>query len=681
MEIKSKSNRLIKEKSPYLLQHAYNPVDWFPWSDEAFEKAKREDKPIFLSIGYSTCHWCHVMARESFEDEEVAQLLNKHFVSIKVDREERPDIDIIYMNACQAMTGQGGWPLTIIMSPDKKPFFAGTYFPKESRWGRPGFMDLLLQITKAWKEERENIDSVGNHVIQVLQTQTEGISGELNEETLKEAFNQFVVRFDDIYGGFGDAPKFPTPHNLLFLLRYWHRTGKDKALEMMEKTLDSMIRGGIFDHIGYGFHRYSTDRKWLVPHFEKMLYDNALLAYTLVEAFEATGDSIYKHTARKVFDYVIRDMTSPEGGFYSSEDADSEGVEGKFYVWTPEEIINVLGFEDGKWFCDVFDITSKGNYEGKNIPNLIESGIVENERLSQCREKLFLVREKRIHPHKDDKILTSWNGLMIAALAKGARAFDDEKLSKVSEKAVDFIFAKLTNKEKRLLARYRDGHAAFLGYLDDYAFLVWGLLELYETTFNVTYLKKAQELNKQILELFWDKEKGGLFFNGNDSEELIVRSKEIYDGAIPSGNSVAAFNLIKLSRITGDTELYKKAKQIFTVFAGNISEHPSAYAFFLTALQFALEGSKEIVIAGDLGDYDTKSIIKKVRSYYMPNAIILLNPGGESGKELEKLIPFIKEMKPLDRKATVYVCENYSCQVPITELDYLEKILDRSLSK
>ena len=308
MEIKSKSNRLIKEKSPYLLQHAYNPVDWFPWSDEAFEKAKREDKPIFLSIGYSTCHWCHVMARESFEDEEVAQLLNKHFVSIKVDREERPDIDIIYMNACQAMTGQGGWPLTIIMSPDKKPFFAGTYFPKESRWGRPGFMDLLLQITKAWKEERENIDSVGNHVIQVLQTQTEGISGELNEETLKEAFNQFVVRFDDIYGGFGDAPKFPTPHNLLFLLRYWHRTGKDKALEMMEKTLDSMIRGGIFDHIGYGFHRYSTDRKWLVPHFEKMLYDNALLAYTLVEAFEATGDSIYKHTARKVFDYVIRDM-------------------------------------------------------------------------------------------------------------------------------------------------------------------------------------------------------------------------------------------------------------------------------------------------------------------------------------------------------------------------------------
>lgn len=675
------TNRLIKEKSPYLLQHAYNPVDWYPWGDEAFTRAMTEDKPVLLSIGYSTCHWCHVMARESFEDKEIAGLLNKYFVSIKVDREERPDLDIIYMNACHAMTGQGGWPLTVVMTPDKKPFFAGTYFPKESRWGRLGLMDILQQLVKAWEKDRGHIDSVGNRVTQILQTQSEGTPGKLEESIIKEAFNEFSLHFDDKYGGFGSAPKFPTPHNLLLLLRYWHKTADPKALTMVEKTLGSMDKGGIFDHIGFGFHRYSTDEKWLVPHFEKMLYDNALLAYVFTEAYEATNKALYKDIAGKIFTYILRDMTSLEGGFYSAEDADSEGVEGKFYIWNPEEVTEVLGGKDGQWFCDIFDINSKGSFEGKNIPNLIDSGIVENDRVKLCRERLFSAREKRIHPHKDDKILTSWNGLMIAALAKGARVFKDDNLYRAFEKAVGFIFSKLVNKEGRLLARYRDGHADFLAYLDDYAFLVWGLLELYETTFNARYLKKALELNQDMLDLFWDDERGGLFFNGKDSEELIVRSKEIYDGAIPSGNSVAALNLLKLSRITGDVKLSEKARELFSAFAESVSSHPSAHAFLLTALSFAFEVSKEIVIVGNKDGNDTQAIIDKVRSYYMPNAITILNPGGKQGEELQSLIPFIKEMRLMDNKATAYVCQNYACQAPTTDLSNLGEIFESPLQK
>ncbi len=669
------ANRLINEKSPYLLQHAYNPIDWFPWCQEAFIKAKTEDKPVFLSIGYSTCHWCHVMARESFEDAEVAEILNKDFISIKVDREERPDLDQVYMNACHAMTGEGGWPLTIVTTPDKKPFFAGTYFPKESQWGRPGIMDVLQQLTKAWQDERRSIDSISEQVTQILQTQAKETTGELGKSTVEEAFREFIERFDDQYGGFGSAPKFPTPHNLLFLLRYWHKTRDGTALKFAEKTLDSMIRGGIFDHIGFGFHRYSTDEKWLVPHFEKMLYDNALMAYVLVEAFEATGNKTYKNFAKKVFTYVMRDMTSPAGGFYTAEDADSEGEEGKFYTWAPEEIIEVLGHEEGQWFCDVFDISGKGNFEGKNIPNLIKSGIVENDRINHCRERLFLARENRIHPHKDDKILTSWNGLMIAALAKGARAFKDEELCVASVRAADFIFSNLINEDGRLLARYRDGHTAFLGYLDDYAFLVWGLLELYETTFDVKYLEQALELNKMMLELFWDKDDGGLFFYGKDGEELIVRSKEIYDGAMPSGNSVAALNLLKLSRITGDIRLSERALKLFSAFANIVLQQPSAHAFLLTALLFFLGVSKEIVIVGDIVEMDTQIFIEKVRSKYMPNTVTILHPSTNESKELEELIPFIKEMEKIDDKTTAYICENYACKAPTTDIDHFERTL------
>lgn len=675
------TNKLISEKSPYLLQHAHNPVDWFPWGDEAFEKAKGEEKPIFLSIGYSTCHWCHVMARESFEDDEVAELLNKHFVSIKVDREERPDIDMIYMSACQAMTGQGGWPLTIVMTPDKKPFFAGTYFPKESKWGRPGLVDILKQLIEVWEKDRSHIHTVVNQVTRILQAQAKQLPGKLDESIVDKAFDEFYVNFDEKYGGFGMAPKFPMPHNLLFLIRYWYKTGSSKALQMAERTLESMARGGIFDHIGFGFHRYSTDGRWLVPHFEKMLYDNALLAYVYIEAYEATKKSFYKDITGKIFTYVLRDMTSPEGGFYCAEDADSEGEEGKFYVWSPKEVIEILGGEDGKWFCDIFDITSKGNFEGKSIPNLIDAGIVENDRVKRCREKLFSAREKRIHPHKDDKILTSWNGLMIAAFAKAARVLKDETLCQASEKAVDFIFSNLVNKEGRLLARYRDGHAGFPAYLDDYAFLAWGLIELYESTFKAEYLKKALELTEEMLELFWDEENGGLFFNGKYSEELIIRSKEIYDGAIPSGSSVAALNLIKLSRITGDVKFSDKAWQLFSAFAENVSSHPSAYAFLLTALSLAFDSSNEIVIVGNIDGTDTQAFVDKMRSYYMPSTIMIFNPGGVQGRELESLIPFIKEMRPVNNKATLYVCQNYACKSPTTNMKDLEEIFGQAVQR
>lgn len=671
------SNRLAKEKSPYLLQHAHNPVDWYSWSEEAFDKAKVEDKPIFLSIGYSTCHWCHVMARESFEDEEIAELLNKNYVCIKVDREERPDIDQIYMNACHAMTGQGGWPLTVFMTPDKEPFFAGTYFPKRSRFGHMGLMELLHQLSDLWKNDRKRIRSTGKKVTQVLEDQTLHIQGQLEESSITGAYEDYKRRFDEEYGGFGPSPKFPTPHNLLFLLRYWYYTKDEEALKMVEKTLDCMAQGGIFDHVGFGFHRYSTDRKWLVPHFEKMLYDNALLAYVYTEAYEATGLEKYKKVARKIFTYVLRDMTSGEGGFFSAEDADSEGVEGKYYVWSPEEIKEVLGSQEGEWFCDTYDISLKGNFEGKGIPNLIETTLNEDEvkRADFCIEKLFLARKNRTSPHKDDKILTSWNGLMIAALAKGARAFKEEKFIDTAISAVDFVFSRLRRKDGRLFTRYRDGHAAFLGYLDDYAFLVWGLLELYESTFNIRFLEKAIIINQNMIDLFWDEEQGGFFLSGKDSEKLIVRPKEIYDGAVPSGNSVAALNLLRLANLTGDIKLSEKAEKLFSVFATGVSIHPSAYSFLLIALQYALEPSKEIVITGEFEAADTKALVKIIREYYMPNAVLVFNPIGEEGKRVEELIPFVKDMKPQGQIATVYICENYTCQSPTTDIGHLISIL------
>ncbi|MFX1314023.1 MAG: thioredoxin domain-containing protein, partial [Promethearchaeota archaeon] len=541
--IKNNKNHLLKEKSPYLLQHVNNPVDWYPWGMEAFDKAKREDKPIFLSIGYSTCHWCHVMAHESFENEEIAELMNDIFISIKVDREERPDIDKIYMTICQMMTGSGGWPLTIIMTPEKKPFFAGTYFPKQTRFGRIGLIDLIKRIKELWVNQRNEIINSADQITFSLQNIDQESPGDkFNQEIFRETYQQLSRQFDTIKGGFGNRPKFPTPHNLIFLLRYWKRTGDKKSLEMVEKTLRAMRKGGIYDHIGFGFHRYSTDSIWLVPHFEKMLYDQALIAIAYIEAYQATKNDIYKKTAEEIFSYVLRDMASSEGGFYSAEDADSEGEEGKFYVWPKEELEQILDKNELDLVIRIFNIEQNGNYleetSGKNTGNNIFhlKNIPENEiqdKLEKIRIKLFNTREKRIHPQKDDKILTDWNGLMIAALAKAAIAFQETKYLHAAQNAVNFILSNLQDSNKKLLHRYKDGLSEIQGYLTDYAFFIWGLIELYEASFDIFYLKTALEFHNTQIEDFWDIKIGGFYFTANNSEELLTRQKEIYDGAIP----------------------------------------------------------------------------------------------------------------------------------------------------
>jgi uncharacterized protein len=579
-------NRLINEKSPYLLQHAYNPVDWYPWGEEAFAKAKQEDKPIFLSIGYSTCHWCHVMERESFEDEEVAEVLNKNFISIKVDREERPDIDHIYMEVCQSMTGHGGWPMTIIMTPEQKPFFAGTYFPKNNYRGMEGLMGLLDKVKNAWENNRNGILEYGDELVEAMNEVQKNRVVELDEQVMDKAYSQFQAQFDKVYGGFGSSPKFPKPHNLYFLLKYWKKTKEDLALQMVEKTLDSMYIGGIYDHIGFGFSRYSTDRKWLVPHFEKMLYDNALLTVAYLETYEVTKNKRYADIAEQILTYILRDMTSPEGAFYCAEDADSEGVEGKFYVWSVEEVNEVLGEEDGKRFSAHFDITMEGNFEGKCIPNLIKtSSEKEDEQfISNCREKLFKHRDKRVHPYKDDKILTSWNGLMIAAMAMGGRVLDKKEYTEAAEKAVGFIYNKLVREDGRLLARYREGEAAFSAYVDDYAFLTWGLIELYKATSNSKHIDKAVGLTEDLLEYFWDEKNGGLYIYGSDAEKLIIRPKDIYDGATPSGNSVSVVNLLRIGEITNNNVFKDKAEEILKAFSINIKDVPMAHTFSLIGL-------------------------------------------------------------------------------------------------
>ncbi|MEN3037834.1 MAG: thioredoxin domain-containing protein, partial [Candidatus Kryptonium sp.] len=511
-----KYNRLINEKSPYLLQHAENPVDWYPWCDEAFEKAKVEDKPIFLSIGYSTCHWCHVMEKESFEDEEVAKILNENFVSIKVDREERPDIDSVYMSVCQAMTGHGGWPLTIIMTPDKKPFFAGTYIPKHSRFGRIGLIDLLQRVSHLWKENKEKLLSLADEITTDLkQAFSQSIVNDtIDESVLSLAYDQLKSQFDPEYGGFGKAPKFPIPHNLMFLLRYWRKTGNPKALEMVEQTLNSMYLGGIYDHIGFGFHRYSTDRYWLLPHFEKMLYDQALLLIAYLETYQATQNQKYARICNEISSYVLRNLTNPNGGFFSAEDADSEGEEGKFYLWEFNELKEILNQEEFNFVVGKFNIQIDGNYydevrkskTGKNIFYLTEH--LSNENITKwetIRQKLFKYREQRIHPLKDDKILTDWNGLMICAFARAYSVLRNENYLNIAKNSADFILKNLL-KDGKLLHRFRDGEAKINAYLDDYAFLIWGLIELYEASFETKYLRNAIVLTEKMIQLFWDDE-------------------------------------------------------------------------------------------------------------------------------------------------------------------------------
>ncbi|WP_317259422.1 thioredoxin domain-containing protein [Paenibacillus baimaensis] len=627
------------------------------------------------------------MNHESFEDEEVAALLNKDYISIKVDREERPDVDHLYMSVCQALTGQGGWPLTIIMTPEKKPFFAGTYFPKGRKYGRKGLMDILPQIAGKWDEDSTQISQMGDQIIAETQSRLiANLQGDISEESLEQAFQMYDKMFDPQYGGFGDAPKFPTSHNLSYLLRYYTRTGNERALTMVEKTLDSMYRGGMYDHIGWGFARYSTDERWLVPHFEKMLYDNALLTMTYIEAYQVTGKQQYAEVAEQIIAYVLRDMTDEQGAFYCAEDADSEGEEGKFYVWKPAEIRQLLGEEEGELYCSVYDITDSGNFEGHSIPNLIEwtiedaarlQGIPLNElraRLEASRHKLFEHREKRIHPHKDDKILTSWNGLMIMALAKAAKALNKPEYAEAARRASDFIARELRREDGRLLARYRDGEAAYLGYVDDYAFYVWGLIELYEATFDIELLQLAVELNADMLTLFWDTEQGGLFFYGHDGEQLFTRPKEIYDGAMPSGNSAAALNMAKLARYTYDASLSQKTDEQLQAFAGSVQKYPSGHALFLIALDYVISAPSEIVLAGDPNKPDLQAMKEKLQRRFMPHAIYMLHPSTEQREAARNLIPLLRDKVVLGGRATAYICENFACYAPVTDLDELDEI-------
>ncbi|MEW6188137.1 MAG: thioredoxin domain-containing protein [Thermodesulfobacteriota bacterium] len=683
-------NRLIHEQSPYLLQHAHNPVDWYPWGEEAFEKARVEDKPVFLSIGYATCHWCHVMAHESFEDEEVALKLNQSYIAIKVDREERPDVDQVYMSVCQALTGRGGWPLSVFLTPEKKPFFAGTYFPKTSRMGLSGFMELLTQIAALWQRDRGRILQAATQTTQAIQPHyfSAGENNALGEETLVLARSQLHQSFDPRYGGFGKAPKFPTPHHLTFLLRSYRRSGDLESRTIIEKTLQAMRFGGLFDQIGGGFHRYSVDEKWQVPHFEKMLYDQALLAMAFGEAFQRLKNPFYARVCREIFSYVLRDLTAPEGGFYSAEDADSEGREGLFYLWNYKEIHELLGRESGDLFCRFYHITPDGNFEeGKNIPfqslslekfALTENmGVVELERrLEEARERLFFVRQGRIHPLKDDKILTAWNGLMIAALSKGTQSLGDQKYAQAAEKAARFLLEKMNSREGGLYRRYRQGHVAHPGFLEDYAFLIWGLIELYETVFNVYFLEQAIALNDRLVDLFWDEKEGGCYYTPRNGEELILREKDLYDGALPSGNSVTALNFLRLARITGRTDLEEKAEQILRFSATRVAAQPMAYTQLLCALDFMVGPSKAIVVAGDISDSGTRQMVELIQEPFIPNKVILLKPPLEKeGQEISKLAPFLESIKMINNRPAVYVCSQNTCQTPATELGELEKAL------
>ena len=694
-QTKRAPNRLIQEKSPYLLQHADNPVDWYAWGDEAFEKARNEDKPIFLSIGYSTCHWCHVMEHESFEDEEVARLMNEVFVCIKVDREERPDIDNVYMTVCQMMTGSGGWPLTIIMTPDKKPFFAGTYIPKTARFGRAGMLELIPQIKEQWANRRDELVELSDRVGAALGQASQQEPGEeLDESTLKLAYEQLEQRFDGRHGGFGRAPKFPTPHNLLFLLRYWKRSGDAKALAMVERTLQAMRAGGIHDHVGFGFHRYSTDAEWLVPHFEKMLYDQAMLGMAYTQGYQATGKEEYARTAREIFAYVLRDMTGDDGGFYSAEDADSEGEEGKFYLWTEKQIRETLGKEEADLIIKTFSVEKKGTFvqeasgaaTGENILHLRKSlpdlaaelkmsEVDLQKQLEGTRGKLFARREKRIHPGKDDKILTDWNGLMIAALAEGGRILGEPGYTEEARRAADFIFENMRSSDGRLLHRYRDGHAGITGQVNDYAFLIWGLLELYESTFEVRYLQRALELNAELIEHFWDDKDGGFYFTSESAEKLLIRQKESYDGAVPSGNSVAMLNLLRLGRITAKTEFENKAARIGRAFSETVGQIPSAHTQLLSAVDFAVGPAYEVVIVGNSKAEDTKAMLEALHRPFLPNKVVILRAVEQASPEIDRVAEYAKYQTSTDGKATAYVCVNYNCDLPTTDQGKMLELL------
>ena len=692
------ANRLVHEKSPYLLQHARNPVDWYPWGDEAFAAARERDCPVFLSIGYATCHWCHVMEKESFEDEAVAGLLNDAFVNIKVDREERPDIDGIYMTAAQMMVGQGGWPLTIVMTPDRRPFFATTYVPRESRFGRVGMLELVPRLREAWDRQRDQVLSsaatMQDHLQRISDSDQRGRA--LDASTLGDAFRELAGEYDRSHGGFGSPTKFPTPHRLLFLLRYWRRTDIESARTMVDRTLSAMRAGGIFDQVGFGFHRYSTDRRWLLPHFEKMLYDQAMLALAYTEAWQAGGSAEHARTAREVLTYVLRDLTSPEGAFYSAEDADSEGKEGKFYVWTHAELRSVLGEADAGLAEAAWDIRAEGNFDdeatrertGANVLHLarpllelaadLDLPAAElEERLESLRARLYDRRAGRVRPLLDDKILTDWNGLMIAALARAGRALGESSYVEAARRAADFLHGTMWL-DGDLRHRYRDGEAAIASNLDDYACLAWGEIELHQATLDPQHLGRALRLTEVMLEKFLDEERGGLYFSPAGRDDLIVRRKEVYDGAVPSGNSVAMYNLARLARLTGEARYESLAAGIAAAFSRQIAAHPSAFAFLLSALGLALGSSEEIVIVGERDAQDTEALLEVARAGYHPDRVLLWRPPGDDPGRVGELAPFAAGFVARDGRATAYACRDFRCEQPVTDPEALRALLETS---
>jgi uncharacterized protein len=679
------TNRLSKETSPYLRQHAHNPVDWYAWGDEAFAKAGQEGKPILLSIGYAACHWCHVMAHESFENEEIARLMNENFVSIKVDREERPDIDQIYMNAVQMMTGSGGWPMTVFLTPEGVPFYGGTYFPPVDRYNMPGFPRVLLGVAEAYRSRPDEVAQTATSMLGELRRI--GTTSESNEiltpAILDEAERRIARSYDAGYGGFGGAPKFPAAMNLEFLLRQFHRLGSKESLEMVLHTSRKMAEGGMYDQLGGGFHRYSTDVRWLVPHFEKMLYDNALLSRLYLHVYQQTKDDFYKRIAEETLDYVMREMRDERGGFYSTQDADSEGHEGKFFVWTVDEVKEILGEEDGELFSAYYDVTPSGNFEGKNILR-VERTVEEvagaagvsvadlQKSLARSRRKLFEAREQRVKPARDEKVLTAWNGLMLASFAEAAAILERNDYKEVAERSAQFVLESL-RRDGRLLRTYKDGQAKLNAYLEDYAFFVDGLLALYQTTGTLRWLKEAQALTEQMIEEFWDEEDGGFFYTGKSHEELIVRLKDYLDNATPSGNSVAAEVLLHLAALTGNEDYSRRAVTIFRLLRDPLTRYASAFGRLLGALDFHLSTPKEIAIIGESGAETTRSLLREVWTRYLPNKIIAQAQEGD--ERAAELVPLLRDRNMVEGLATAYVCENYTCQRPTNRPEELAQQL------
>ena len=674
-------NRLINETSPYLLQHANNPVDWYPWGEEALERARSEDKPILLSIGYSACHWCHVMERESFEDETIAGLMNENFVSIKVDREERPDLDQVYMQAVQMLTGSGGWPMTVFLTPEGKPFYGGTYFPPDDRQGMPGFPRLLTSIAEAYSTNRGEVDRVTQQLTTQMSQSNQVPQGTsiLTVDILHQAYSSLATNFDYQNGGFGNAPKFPQPMTPEFLLRYYHHGYNPRALELVELTLEKMAYGGIYDQIGGGFHRYSTDPYWLVPHFEKMLYDNALLARLFLHTYLITGRALYRRVVEETLDYVLREMTDPSGGFYSAQDADSEGVEGKFFVWSPGEINAVMGDTDGEVFAGYYGVTAGGNFEGKNILNIRQNpeefaetkGLTADQLgdiINRGSKALLEVREQRIHPMRDDKVLASWNGLMLRSFAEAAAALGRPDYLAVAIKNAGFLVGSMKS-DGRLLRTYRDGQAKLLGYLEDYSFVIDGLLALYEATFDLRWLEEAVTLADSMIELFWDEGIGGFYDTGSDHETLVVRPRDVFDNAQPCGGSVASDVLLRLAGFTGKSDYSAKAAVPLRSLHQAMYQSPGGTGHWLSALDFYVSPPKEIAVIGPRDDPATQALLDTVFHRFLPNKVVMgveppLSPTvGNSGSD----IPLLAGRGMVGGLPSAYVCQNYACQLPVTD--------------